>query len=191
MLFNTLLFTGNSNPALAQEIASHLGVTFDLDGAWAASGRVDPRLLAALASESWFALGPPKSTGRDLFGDAWLDARLNGTEAPQDVQATLAALTALTIAESALRHAGPIDDAIVCGGGAYNLDLLDRLRTAFGPATTVMPCSSEAAGALMPEHVEALGFAWLAKRCLDGQAGNLPSVTGAAGPRVLGAIYPR
>jgi len=184
---------GPGNVLLDGWIRARRGAAYDEAGRWAESGRVDDALLARLLAEPWFELAPPKSTGRDLFGVAWLAAHLDaaGRVEPADVQATLAELTARTIADSVLRHAGAIDDAIVCGGGAYNLDLLARLRRLFGPATTVMPCSSEAAGAWRPEHIEALGFAWLAKRCLDGEPGNLPSVTGAAGPRILGAIHRR
>lgn len=184
---------GPGNVLLDGWIRRHRGLPYDAAGQWAASGRVNDALLARMLEEPWFALGPPKSTGRDLFGEAWLAARLDGfaTVPAGDVQATLATLTATTIAESVQRHAATIDDAIVCGGGAYNRDLLARLAHAFGAATSVMLCSSDAAGGLMPEHIEALGFAWLAKRRLDDEPGNLPSVTGAAGPRILGAIHAR
>jgi anhydro-N-acetylmuramic acid kinase len=184
---------GPGNVLVDGWIAAQRGARFDRDGAWAAQGRVSDALLAALESEPWFALPPPKSTGRDLFDCAWLEARLASFEAiePVDVQATLAELTARVIADSVLTHAGRPDELIVCGGGAYNADLLRRLRAAFGDSVNVLPSSDPACGAIAPEHVEALAFAWLAMRCVTGQPGNLPAVTGASGLRVLGAIHPR
>ena len=187
---------GPGNVLLDGWIANHRNVLFDPDGAWAASGKVIDALLVRLLDESWLALPPPKSTGRELFDATWLSKRLGGFEnaAPEDVQATLAEFTAATIADSTLRHAGAPDLVIVCGGGARNTDLLARLAKRFADAghrTRVMSCASDEAGALAPEHVEPLAFAWLAQRCIDGLAGNLPEVTGAHGPRILGAIYPR
>ena len=199
---------GPGNVLLDAWIAKHRNVLFDAGGAWAASGKVIDALLARLRDEPWFALPPPKSTGRDLFDAQWLSARLEGYEnaAAEDVQATLAELTAATIVDSILRHAGAPDRLIVCGGGARNTDLLARLANRFADkcavsdgdpdadsknGTRVLSCATEEAGAIAPEHVEALAFAWLAKRCIEGLAGNLPEVTGADGPRILGAIYPR
>ena len=195
---------GPGNVLLDAWIARHRNVLFDADGAWAASGMVIDALLARLRDEPWFALPPPKSTGRDLFDANWLSERLEGFEnaTAEDVQATLAELTAATIVDSTLRHAGAPDQLIVCGGGARNADLLARLAKRFADAgadadansrngTHVLSSATEEAGAIAPEQVEALAFAWLAKRCIDGLAGNLPEVTGARGPRILGAIYPR
>ena len=195
---------GPGNVLLDWWIARHRDALFDADGAWSASGNVVDSLLMRLLDEPWFALPPPKSTGRDLFDSAWLIKRLRGFEhvAPEDVQATLAELTAAAIVDSAVRHAGVPDEVIVCGGGARNRDLLARLAKRFADAsadrgadaptrTRVLSSASEDAGAITPEHVEAMAFAWLAKRSIDGQPGNLPEVTGASGPRILGAIYPR
>jgi anhydro-N-acetylmuramic acid kinase len=184
---------GPGNVLLDGWIAEHRGTTFDRDGAWAGEGQVHEALLDALEAEPWFALPPPKSTGRDLFDRAWLLARLAPFDgvAPVDVQTTLATLTAKTIAHSVLTHAGRPDELIVCGGGAYNEDLLLRLRAAFCDDVAILPSSDPAAGGVAPEHVEALAFAWLAMRCMTDRPGNLPAVTGAAGLRVLGAIHPR
>jgi anhydro-N-acetylmuramic acid kinase len=187
---------GPGNVLLDSWIARHRGDLFDRAGAWAASGRVDAALLAALRDVPWFALPPPKSTGRDLFDVEWLDDRLRAFThlSPVDVQATLSALTAGVIVDSIVAHARAPDELIVCGGGAYNGDLLERLRRGFTEAgrSVVVASSLDAAfGGVAPEHVEALAFAWLAMRCLSNRPGNLPAVTGAAGPRVLGAIYPR
>ena len=185
---------GPGNVLLDGWIARHRGESFDRDGAWATRGMVDADLLDRLRAEPWFRVPPPKSTGRDLFDMDWLDRRLApcGALAPADVQATLAELTATTIVASILEHVGAPDRLVACGGGAYNGDLLRRLAAAFdarGHRVVVTP--SSALGGAAPEHVEALAFAWLAMRCLCGRPGNLPAVTGAAGPRVLGAIYPR
>ena len=102
-----------------------------------------------------------------------------------DVQATLAELTARTIATSVLKFAPDIDDVLICGGGIHNGDLIDRLRSYLSGVNVT---STEAFG-LHPDWVEAAAFAWLAKRCLEGQAGSLPDVTGANSAEVLGAIY--
>ncbi|UCE30834.1 MAG: anhydro-N-acetylmuramic acid kinase, partial [Burkholderiales bacterium] len=180
--------TGPGNLLMDAWCARHLGQPFDRDGHWAGSGRVDDALLQRLLDEPYFATAAPKSTGRDLFDDAWLDARLGGPGrrlAPEDVQATLLELTARTVAE-ACRGLGAAG-VFVCGGGAHNRRLLGRLGELLHPAAV----RSTAELGLAPETVEAVGFAWLAHRHLLGAAGNLPAVTGAGGPRVLGALYPR
>jgi len=167
------------------------GRPFDSDGAAAARGVVDARLLEALLAEPYFAVAPPKSTGLDLFNAAWLDARLDATEArarlgPEDVQATLAELTAQVAAAACLRHTPSARELVVCGGGAFNADLMARLGRALAPMTVV---ASDARG-LPPDQVEAAAFAWLARAFLERQAGNVATATGAAGERVLGALYP-
>lgn len=187
---------GPGNVLLDGWIARHRDALFDAGGAWGASGRVDPTLLAAMLDDPWFALPPPKSTGRDRFDPGWLDRQLARAHAvaPVDVQATLVALTATTIADSIERHAGPPHEAIVCGGGAYNTAVIDALTARLASAghrVAVMTSASGAAGGIAPEHVEALAFAWLAQRCVEALPGNLPAVTGAGGFRVLGAITPR
>ena len=182
--------TGPGNVLLDHWHSRHAEGAFDAGGAWAASGRVDHALLHAMLAEPFFAAPPPKSTGRDLFNAGWLDAMLahrGVPEHPADVQATLAALTARTIAE-AIRGASPdIAEVLVCGGGAHNATLMRLLALDVAPAR-VMPTSDE--GVAVGE-VEALAFAWLAREALAGRTGSLPEVTGAAGARVLGAIYPR
>lgn len=164
------------------------GEAFDAGGAWAASGRVLPDLLTALRAEPYFALPPPKSTGRDLFHMAWLDARLAafGAAAAADVQATLAMLTVETVAAELERHARATRVLFVCGGGARNLHLLQRLAARL-PGVDVR--TTDASG-LPVDQVEAVAFAWLAHRFVERRSGNLPEVTGARGPRLLGALYP-
>lgn len=169
----------------------HLGKPFDADGGWAASGRVAGDLLARLRADPFFALPPPKSTGRDLFHAGWLEQQLQALErpyplAPADVQATLLELTASVCADDVQRHAAAAQRLLVCGGGARNGVLMARLA-ALLPGRRVEP--SDDAG-LPADQVEAVAFAWLAHCCLQRRPGNLPSVTGARGPRVLGAIYP-
>jgi anhydro-N-acetylmuramic acid kinase len=180
--------TGPGNVLLDLWHARHRGGGFDRDGAWARTGRVDDSLLTALLAEPYFARVPPKSTGRDLFDADWLAARLAGRDvAPADVQATLVALTARTIAAAIAAHCGASEEALICGGGAKNLALMEALGGLLAPRAT----ATTAAHGVAVEHVEALAFAWLAREAIGGRAGNLPAVTGARGARVLGAVYPR
>lgn len=166
----------------------HRGQRFDEQGSWAATGVVDEALLQALLSEPWLALQPPKSTGRDLFDENWLQARLD-TASPalsaRDTMATLTEFTARCITQHLERHAPLLSSLLVCGGGAFNGYLMSRLR-ALNPGVVLE--TTEARG-VAPDRVEALAFAWLAEALLQGRPGNLPQVTGARGPRLLGAIH--
>ncbi|UXY14392.1 anhydro-N-acetylmuramic acid kinase [Chitiniphilus purpureus] len=178
--------TGPGNVLLDLWVEQHRGQRFDSGGAWAAGGQVLPDLLALLLAEPYFALPAPKSTGRDLFHAQWLTRRLLGrNDAPQDVQATLVALTAHSVAEAILLQAPQVDEVYVCGGGVHNAQLLQQLAQAL-PG---IPLASTAALGMDPDWVEAYAFAWLAWRCLAGRPGNLPQATGAKGPRLLGAIW--
>jgi anhydro-N-acetylmuramic acid kinase len=178
---------GPGNALLDHWCQSHIGQPFDRAGQWAASGRVLPDLLARLRADAYFAKAPPKSTGRDLFNPTWLASQLgSSTAAPVDVQATLAELTAVVCASDLQRHGAGSQLLIVCGGGALNQHLLARLQ-ALLPTVKVV---SSADRGLPPQQVEAAAFAWLARSTMRGEAGNLASVTGARGARVLGAIYP-
>jgi len=172
----------------------HLGKPYDENGQFAASGTVHQPLLDALLDEPYFAQQPPKSTGRDLFNASWLDARLKGFEtlSPADVQATLVALTAVTVARDIERYAPDCRAVYVCGGGARNPVMLDALRDALrdGGLGGVPVTTTDALG-VPPHHVEPLAFAWLAMRYVAREPGNIPSVTGAAGERILGTCYPR
>ncbi len=166
----------------------HTGASFDDRGRWAAQGQVNPPLLAALQNEAFFTKAPPKSTGRDLFNLPWLRHRLQGFEnlAAQDVQATLTELTAWACAQ-ALQWAKPVPELLlVCGGGALNGYLMERLQSHVG-STRV--CSSAECG-IAPMQVEALAFAWLAQQTVLRKTASLASVTGARGARILGAVYP-
>jgi len=182
--------TGPANMLMDAWIQRHLGRAYDKDGAWAASGRPLPGLLANMLADPWFALPPPKSTGRDDFNPAWLERRLAeaagmSTEADAaDVQATLLQLTAQSVATAIRRHAGDAEDVLVCGGGACNGALLGALRAA-------LPCrlSSTDEHGLPAQWVEAAAFAWLAW-CHDmRRPAGLPEVTGARKPTILGCKY--
>ncbi|ALS65587.1 anhydro-N-acetylmuramic acid kinase [Pandoraea apista] len=179
---------GPGNALLDGWATRHLGKPYDDGGAWGASGHIDDALLAALLSEPYFRQTPPKSTGRDLFHAKWLDAHLAAFPgvSPVDVQATLVALTAQCVADDVLRYAPDCRGFYACGGGTRNHALMQAIAARL-PGISV--ATTEALG-VPPHQVEARAFAWLAQRCLARQPGNLPSVTGAKGPRILGALYP-
>ncbi len=179
---------GPGNVLLDGWCEAHLGERFDRDGRWAEAGRVQAGLLDRLLAEPYFAMPAPKSTGRDLFNIDWLRTRLAAAglvagHSHADIQATLLELTASTIARAA-REFGA-DDVYACGGGTKNRALMARLATLVAPATLA---STDDLG-IAAEAVEATAFAWLAGRRIAGLPGNLPEVTGARGPRVLGALY--
>ena len=179
---------GPGNALMDYWCQRHTGQPFDRDGAWAATGTLLPTLLAQCLAEPYLHQPPPKSTGRDLFNPDWLHVQLqaHSDAAPQDVQATLTELTASACATSASSYGKESKNLAVCGGGAFNLHLMQRLQ-ALLPTVAVQP--SDAYG-LPAQQVEAAAFAWLAQQTLLGAPGNLESVTGARGARVLGAIYP-
>ncbi|MGV8898324.1 MAG: anhydro-N-acetylmuramic acid kinase [Burkholderiaceae bacterium] len=185
--------TGPGNMLLDAWIARHQGLPYDADGAWAASGTVIGELLQVLLQEPYLAAPPPKSTGRDLFHLGWLDDKLQAfpAVAAADVQATLTAFTAHSLADAIARYADGAAAVYLCGGGACNAQLRVELATALqarGQSAHVL--STEVLG-VAPNQVEALAFAWLAQRFLLRLPGNLPAVTGAKELRVLGALYPR
>ncbi len=164
----------------------HTGQAYDQDGAWAESGKPIPGLLAALQTHAFFHQPPPKSTGRDDFSLAWLESYLLAHYMPEDTQATLLHLTASAIADAIHRHAARAEEIYLCGGGAHNLALRRLL------AQQLMPRHVSGTDELgVPANwVEAFAFAWLARQTLHGLPGNLPAVTGARHPCVLGALYP-
>ncbi|MGY4879228.1 anhydro-N-acetylmuramic acid kinase [Vreelandella aquamarina] len=164
----------------------HEQALFDRDGDWAAGGKVDHALLERLLSEPFFHQPPPRSTGRELFHLPWLERYLNGHEDAQDIQATLAELTAHSVADG-IQHLTQHQafHLIVAGGGAYNADLCQRINNHLPEATLTTPDD----WGWPADWIEAGAFAWLAYRRLHNLPGNLPSVTGALGTRVLGGIY--
>ncbi|MBN9462737.1 MAG: anhydro-N-acetylmuramic acid kinase [Burkholderiales bacterium] len=176
--------TGPSNLLLDHWCRSHTGSDYDDDGRWARGGRIDAALLDSLLADPWFGRAPPKSTGRELFGALWLERALgrHAPVAPRDVQATLVELTAVSVAR-ACRDYGA-ERILVCGGGARNGFLVQRLAAHAAPA----PVATTQEAGIDPQAVEAAAFAWLAAQRVDGAPGNLASVTGARGPRVLGVL---
>ncbi len=178
---------GPGNTLLDAWVRRQRGEPFDRDGRWAAAGRTHAALLASLLAEPYFALAPPKSTGQEMFNLDWLARHLDGRDVvPADVQATLTRLTARAIGQSIARFVPDALDVVVCGGGAHNGTLMGMLADECAPR----PVRSSAGLGIDPQHVEALAFAWLARAHVMRQAGNVPAVTGARGPRVLGALYP-
>ncbi|WP_047306329.1 anhydro-N-acetylmuramic acid kinase [Pseudomonas fluorescens] len=179
---------GPGNVLLDAWIQDQRAETFDRNGQWAASGQLDQALLTTLLSDPFFATQGPKSTGREVFNLQWLQRQLaqHPPLPTEDVQATLLELTALTIVQSLQAAQSDTQELLVCGGGAHNSTLMQRLA-ALLPETRV---SSTAACGVDPDWVEAMAFAWLAHCCMEGIAANRPSVTGARGLRILGAIYP-
>jgi anhydro-N-acetylmuramic acid kinase len=177
--------TGPANRLLDAWISLHQGKEFDAGGAWAETGQIDETLLQQLLDEPYLRLAPPKSTGRELFNLPWLQNKLGlFSRQPRDVQATLQQFTARSLAE-AVRRQAPGAALYVCGGGAHNLGLLRSIAALIAPTRVA---STEALG-LDPDYVEAVAFAWFAKRTLEGLTSSAGSVTGAKGARILGGVY--
>jgi anhydro-N-acetylmuramic acid kinase len=180
---------GPANALLDGWCERHTGRAYDDQGRWGAAGRVLTPLLQALMAEPFLQQPPPKSTGRDLFNLAWLlprVARQAAGASPQDVQATLAEFSAAAVADDLHRHAPGGTELLVCGGGVFNTDLMARLGARL-PGVTLR---SSAERGVPPTQVEAVAFAWLAQAFTERRPGNLEAVTGARGPRVLGALHP-
>lgn len=178
--------TGPANGLMDAWCLRHRGEAFDRNGSFAASGQVNQGLLEAMLRDPYFALPPPKSTGREYFHLDWLAGHLAAFHAAEaDVQATLLELTARSVAGAIEAHAPGAEEVLVCGGGVHNAALMHRLGERLSPRLV----SSTARHGVDPDFLEATAFAWLARQRLLRLPGNMPSVTGARGPRVLGAIY--
>ncbi len=178
---------GPGNLLMDAWIERHKQLRYDDAGAWASQGHILPELLQRLLADAFFNAGPPKSCGRDEFNLPWLEHQLAGGERPEDVQATLLELTAVSVSAAVARWCGDPEELFVCGGGARNQALMARLQY---HAMNCRVASTDSLGQ-PADWVEAVAFAWLAWRTLRGETGNLPEVTGARGARILGAIYPR
>lgn len=176
---------GPGNLLMDAWIGRHLKQPFDKDGAWAASGTVIPALLKTLLAETFLHAAPPKSCGRDLFNLQWLELCLQGNEAPADVQATLLELTCHAISSAILNYCAGAEEVYLCGGGAHNLELLNRLKTSLPNCHIHL---TDQLG-IEADWLEAIAFAWLAQQTIHGQCANLPEATGARHPCILGAIY--
>jgi anhydro-N-acetylmuramic acid kinase len=177
--------TGPGNTLLDAWVSQHKGTAFDDEGRWAAGGSVDENLLQRLLDDPWLAKAPPKSTGFEYFNLDWLAKASTSEISAVDVQATLVELTATTIAHSITQTDMSVREVFVCGGGAHNAYLLKRLA-AHLPDVALATTSKVG---LDPDWVEASAFAWLAMRRVQGLSGNLPAVTGARRPAILGAVH--
>lgn len=178
--------TGPGNVLLDAWVYRHSRQAYDKNGDWASSGRVIPELLDGLMAHPYFELAPPKSCGREQFNLDWVASNLIGGEPAANVQATLLELSSRSIASAIERWCGIPDELAVCGGGAHNAALLKHLSVLF-PKSRVLTTDMLGIGA---DWVEAMAFAWLARQTQLRLPGNLPTVTGAKGERILGAIYP-
>jgi anhydro-N-acetylmuramic acid kinase len=179
---------GPGNALLDLHAMRTLGAAFDADGALAARGTVDTDLLTRLRSDPYFAQPPPKSTGREHFSSAWLDRALAGSRsAPADVQRSLTEFTARCVGDAIAAWCPDVADVVACGGGVRNATLMAAIAAAVAPR----PLTTSDTLGVPHDQVEALAFAWLARRFIERAPGASPAVTGARGPRVLGALYPR
>jgi anhydro-N-acetylmuramic acid kinase len=180
--------TGPGNTLLDQWTARHQNQQYDYNGQWAAENTFDKALLTTLMEHPFLAQRGPRSTGREAFNMLWLEQQLSiHPDIPAGaVQATLAEFTAQSIHAGILSAGVAIDEVYICGGGAHNTDLMRRLYQLLTPRSL----DTTAALGLDPDWVEAAAFAWLAQQTLASLPGNAPVVTGADGPRVLGAVFP-
>ncbi len=180
--------TGPGNTLMDTWVRLHLNSQYDDAGSWGASGSSYQPLLDEMLKDPYLQLAPPKSTGPEHFNLAWLDTILSRFTAldPRDVQATLTEFTATTVAQAIGREAMECGRIIVCGGGVHNDELMRKLQAQLGET----PLDSSSTHGIDPDQVEATAFAWLARQTLLGLPGNIPAVTGASGPRILGGIFP-
>ena len=184
---------GPGNVLLDHWIKQSLNESYDDDGQWAAKGQVIQKLLSSMLGDDYFKKEPPKSTGRDLFNPEWLNHHLTINDClnqkPEDVQATLLALTAQSIAQDLKQHGATTERLLICGGGIKNKQLIAQIKNA---CAWIAPenIQSTAIRGIDPQAVEAAAFAWLAWAHQRKQPANLPAVTGAKGLRILGAHYP-
>ncbi|WP_428356428.1 anhydro-N-acetylmuramic acid kinase [Methyloprofundus sp.] len=179
--------TGPGNTLMDYWIFKHKDCSYDLDGEWAATGKVQAKLLQQLKKDYYFTALPPKSTGTEYFSADWLTTKLANQAndyLPEDIQRTLCQLTAETIAEAIHKFAPQTDQVFLCGGGTHNKSLVIALEKRLK-----LPIASTETQGVPPDQVEAMAFAWLAKRTLEGLTGNLPEVTGAKQAVILGGIY--
>lgn len=174
---------GPGNTLMDAWISRHKQQAYDADGALAANGKTNVRLLANLLMDDYFQLAPPKSTGFEYFNLEWLDKHITDDMTCADVQSTLCDLTATSILRAVNQYAQNTDEIYICGGGVHNKELMQRLQK-----LTKCPVTTTEALGVHPDWVEAMAFAWLAYRNIHQQTGNLPSVTGAKKAVILGKV---
>lgn len=178
--------TGPANALMDDWIKKNIGESYDRDGQWGKSGTVIPELLSRMLEDNYFQIPAPKSTGREYFNLEWLDQKIgNENYKPEDVQATLQHLTVQSIVASIEQLETNPDEIVICGGGVHNKHIVNLLSAALNNISVI----STASLGIDPDCIEAMAFAWLAKRRLDNLPGNIPSVTGAKKEVLLGAIY--
>ncbi|CAM3656974.1 anhydro-N-acetylmuramic acid kinase [Polynucleobacter arcticus] len=183
---------GPGNMLMDAWVADQQGHPFDENGTWASQGKVNQALLSRMLTDSFFAKAPPKSTGRDDFHLEWLQKQIGSDNInSEDVQATLLQLTVDSALQALEGYAPQTQTLVICGGGARNTALLDLFKTKaealFKNSLEIV--TSDVLG-IDPQLVEGLAFAWLAWAHKEKRPANLPAVTGAKGPRILGACYP-
>ncbi len=180
--------TGPGNVLMDHWCMEHLQTPYDNNGQWAASVDYDQPLLQQLMDHAFFKATPPKSTGRELFNIDWLHHQLKtySTLSAAIIQSTLCQLTVESICREIERHAPETQAVYLCGGGAHNQEILRRIECRLPDCQIA---TTDVLG-VPPDWVEAVCFAWLAKQTLLKEPANMPAVTGAAGRRILGAVYP-
>lgn len=174
--------TGPGNCLMDAWIQHHQQCRMDKDGEWAASGKVDEHLLSSLLQDAFFHKASPKSIGKEYYSRAWLESRLPIQYKPEDIQATLLALTAVTIAEAA----ADVSLLLLCGGGAHNAALVARLRQNLPH----IPVKTTKDVGVSPDYLEAMMFAWLASNTMNAVKLDLNAITGSQAPVLLGVVYP-
>ncbi|MFZ2727643.1 MAG: anhydro-N-acetylmuramic acid kinase [Methylococcaceae bacterium] len=177
--------TGMGNTLMDLWSWQHRLLSYDAHGAWARMGTIDKALVQYWLQDAYFSELPPKSTGKEYFSLAWLANKTNlTTYKPEDIQASLSALTAISIANAIKQHAPNTQRVLICGGGVHNDYLLELLAGQLN-----CPINSTEYYGVQPDYVEAVAFAWLARQTLCHLTGNLPEVTGANQAVILGGIY--
>ncbi len=177
--------TGPANTLLDLWASRHINVSFDKNGDWASTGTINSKLLTQMLGDPYFKKSPPKSTGREYFNLDWLERYKVDDYPPEEVQATLCELTALTVANAVKHYAGGTKEVYICGGGVHNTFQVSRLQEAL---PTIKLASTESLG-LLPDWIEATAFAWLTQQTIMQRKGNITTVTGARREVPLGGIY--
>jgi anhydro-N-acetylmuramic acid kinase len=179
--------TGPGNTLMDLWIKLHRNLSYDKNGDWAKTGKIDHSLVALLKQDAYFNAAPPKSTGKEYFSLPWVYQYFDAfSYKAEDIQASLCFLTAITICDAIKKHAPTTERVLICGGGIHNDYLQELIQQNID-----CPVESTERHGLHPDHVEAMAFAWLARQTLNNLPGNLKEVTGAINSVILGGIYQR